>query len=96
MPSGASRLNPPPRPGTTSITSWVCFQASNCGPEIHIGTPASPTSRIAEQDVAVADDEVAVRVAHRRRPVAAAAGLVEHQRAVAVLQSCAAARRPPR
>ena len=41
MPSGASRLNPPPRPGTTSMTSWVCFHAWNCGPEIHTGTPSA-------------------------------------------------------
>lgn len=39
-----------------------------------------------EQDVAVADEEFAVGVAHRRRPVAASAGLVEYQRAVALLQ----------
>ena len=84
MPSGASRLNPPPRPGTTSMTNCVCFHASNCGPEIHTGTP-SPDVEDRQQDVTVADEEVPVGVAHRRRPVAAAAGLVKHQRAVAVL-----------
>jgi anthranilate/para-aminobenzoate synthase component I len=44
-PSGASRLNPPPRPGTTSMTSWVCFQAWNCEPEIHTGASARTPSR---------------------------------------------------
>jgi hypothetical protein len=39
-----------------------------------------------EQDVAVPDDELTVGVTHRRGPVAAAAGLVEHQRPVARLQ----------
>jgi hypothetical protein len=29
-PSGASSEKPPPRPGTTSISNCVCFQASNC------------------------------------------------------------------
>jgi len=28
-PSGPSSENMPPRPGTTSIISWVCFQYSN-------------------------------------------------------------------
>jgi hypothetical protein len=41
----------------------------------------------AEHDIAVTDEEVPERVAHRRRPVAAAAGLVEHHRTMAVLQS---------
>src|SRR5947209_12961375 len=36
----------------------------------------------AEQHVAVTDDEVAIGVAHRRRPVTAATGLMNHQRAV--------------
>ncbi len=29
-PSGTSSENPPPRPGTTSMVSWVCFQYSYC------------------------------------------------------------------
>jgi len=33
-PSGASNENPEPHPGTTSIRSWVCFQASYCCPPI--------------------------------------------------------------
>ena len=37
---------------------------------------------LAEQHVAVADQEVALRVAHRRRAVAAAAGLMEEHGAV--------------
>ncbi len=77
------------------MTSWVCFQASNCGPEIHTGTP-SPDVQDRQQDVAIADDELAVGVAHRRGTVAASAGLVEHQRAVPFLQPTSAVRRRPR
>jgi len=29
-PSPFSSENMPPRPGTTSMISWVCFQYSNC------------------------------------------------------------------
>ena len=29
QPSGLSKENRPPRPGTTSSVSWVCFQYSN-------------------------------------------------------------------
>jgi hypothetical protein len=45
-----------------------------------------PDVEDAQQHVAVADQKLAVGVAHRRRPVAAAAGLVEHQRTVPALQ----------
>ena len=31
-PVGPSSENMPPRPGTTSMISWVCCQYSNCGP----------------------------------------------------------------
>ena len=44
-PSGDSRLNPLPRPGTTSSTNWVCFQASNCDPEIQTCTASVPVGR---------------------------------------------------
>ena len=33
-PSGASAENPEPRPGTTSMISWVCCQYSNCAAPI--------------------------------------------------------------
>ena len=68
------------------MTNCVCFHASNCGPEIHTGTPFTDVED-SKQNVAVTDEELAVRVTHRRRPVAASAGLVEHQRTVPVLQS---------
>ena len=50
------------------MTSWVCFHAWNCGPEIHTGTPSALQAHVehAEQHVAVADEEVAARVTHRR------------------------------
>lgn len=45
-PSGASRENPAPRPFTTSMVRWVCFQYSNCAFDIQTGTSRSrPTSR---------------------------------------------------
>ena len=87
MPSGASRLNPPPRPGTTSMTSWVCFPRPGTAAPRSTPAPRRADVEHAEQHVAVTDDEVPARVAHRRRPVAAAAGLVEHHRAMPVLQS---------
>ena len=41
------------------------------------------TSRdLAQPDIGGPDDELAIRITHRRRPVAAPAGLVEHQFAV--------------
>ncbi|GAB0103892.1 hypothetical protein JMUB6875_28660 [Nocardia sp. JMUB6875] len=46
-----------------------------------------PEIQYAEQDVAVADDEFACGITHRGGPVAAAAGLVEHEGAVRIAEA---------
>ena len=67
-PSGASSEKPAPRPGTTSTVRWVCVQYSNCERDIHTGTGCvEPDVEVAEVDVGVAEHELAVGVAHRRR-----------------------------
>ena len=83
-PSGASTENPLPRPFTTSTVRWVwlpvlVLRRRHPEPD-RLLQPVDP--QVAEVDVRVAGLEVAVRVAHRRAPVAASAGLVEHQRPV--------------
>src|SRR6185312_1251193 len=55
--------------------------------ELRPGNPHRRAFDDAQQHVAVADDELAVGVTHRRRPVTAPAGLMKHQRAVAISQT---------
>jgi hypothetical protein len=71
----------PPRPSITSMISWVCpvFVLRRAHVERRAGD-AAPLL------VAVADDEVVLRIAHRRGAVAATAGLVEQHRPVPFAQ----------
>ena len=81
-PSPFSSENIPPRPGTTSMTSWVWRQYSNwAAPMKKRHPPISPM-----QPVGVAGDEVALGVAHGGAAVAAAPRLVEDERPVPLPQ----------
>ena len=69
-PSALSSEKAPPRPGTASMMSWVCSRVERAA------------FQVAQQHVGAAHHEFAQRVAHGRAAIAAAAGLVKHQRAV--------------
>ena len=56
------------------------------GLELRTGDPHRRADEYPEEHVTVSDDELTIRVAHRRRAVAAPAGLVEHHGSVPVLQ----------
>ena len=64
------------------MINWVCFQYSYCD----LLDVERAAADLAEKHVAGADGEFARQVAVGRAVVAAAAGLVEHQRAVLLLQ----------
>jgi hypothetical protein len=75
------------RRGARQHIECVCCQYSNC-------SAADVERRVrngAQVDIPGTDAELAARVAHRRAAVAAAAGLMEHQRAVSACSLCSRA-----